>query len=166
MKGDIFQKHYGMHYSSPFPGHHSYSQFSFSLSTKKDRHLISSGYFTLPCCLCSLLLSHSKFYLVSVTLSSLAKQSGSHEVLSQSNPILLAGTYITRENQMAIKIATTVTGHQRLGMGKKNQTEPSQTKPTEPTEPIQTEPKSISNHSVEDFSNPNGSVRFRTEPRN
>ncbi|CAN7020757.1 unnamed protein product, partial [Brassica rapa subsp. trilocularis] len=33
---------------------------------------------------------------------------------------------------------------------------------TEPTEPklIQTKPKSISNHSVEDFPNPNGSVRF------
>ena len=43
--------------------------------------------------------------------------------------------------------------------GQKNRTEPSQTKPTEP-KPIRTEPKSISNHSVDDFPNSNGSVRF------
>ena len=49
--------------------------------------------------------------------------------------------------------------------GKKKRTEPSRTVPTEP-KPIQTEPKSISNHSVEDFPNPNGSVLNRTEPRN
>ena len=55
-----------------------------------------------------------------------------------------------------------------LGVGQKNRTEPSQTKPTEQKQ-IQTKPTSISNHSVEDLSNPNGSVRFgfnRTEPRN
>ena len=43
--------------------------------------------------------------------------------------------------------------------GQKNRTEPSQTEPTEP-KPIRTEPKSISNHLVDDFLNPNGSVRF------
>ncbi|CAF2053683.1 unnamed protein product [Brassica oleracea var. botrytis] len=38
--------------------------------------------------------------------------------------------------------------------GQKNRTEPSQTESTEP-KPIQTEPKYISNHSVEDFPNSN-----------
>ena len=47
----------------------------------------------------------------------------------------------------------------------KNQTEPNQTEPTEP-KPIQTELKFISNHSVKNFSNPNGSVLNRTEPKN
>ena len=42
-------------------------------------------------------------------------------------------------------------------------TEPSQTKPTE-SKPIQTKPKYISNHSVEDFSNPNGFVWFGLKP--
>ena len=50
----------------------------------------------------------------------------------------------------------------KLGVGK-NRTKPSQTEPTEP-KLIQTEPKSISNHSVEYFFNSNGSVRFKTEP--
>ena len=48
--------------------------------------------------------------------------------------------------------------------GQKIRTEPSQTESTEP-KPIQTEPKSISNHSVEDFPNANDSVLNRTEPR-
>ena len=47
--------------------------------------------------------------------------------------------------------------------GQKNRTEPSQTEPTEP-KPIQTESKSISNYSVKDFPNPNGSVRFVLKP--
>ena len=38
-----------------------------------------------------------------------------------------------------------------------------QTEPTEP-KPIQTEPKSISNHLVEYFPNPNGSVWFGFKP--
>ena len=49
--------------------------------------------------------------------------------------------------------------------GQKNRTEQSHTKPTE-AKPIQTESNSISNHSVEDFFNPNGLVLNRTEPRN
>ena len=41
-----------------------------------------------------------------------------------------------------------------------NRTEPTQTEP----KPIRTEPKSISNHSVKDFPNPNGLVRFGFKP--
>ncbi|WZZ65861.1 hypothetical protein YC2023_077231 [Brassica napus] len=44
--------------------------------------------------------------------------------------------------------------------GQNLRTEPSQTEPTEPKS-IQTEPKSISNHSVEDFPNPNGRSKVK-----
>ncbi|CAF2083211.1 unnamed protein product [Brassica napus] len=47
--------------------------------------------------------------------------------------------------------------------GKNNRTELNETEPTEPKS-IQTKLKSISNHSVEDFLNSNGSVRFKTVP--
>ena len=47
--------------------------------------------------------------------------------------------------------------------GQKNWTERSQTEPAE-QKPIQTERKSILNHSVKYFPNPNSSVRFKTNP--